>query len=122
MNAEELRTKTKDFAIDIIRYVKTLPDTYEERIISGQLFRAATSVASNYRAACRSRSKQEFFSKLSIVVEEADESIFWLEILIESGIADNVNSHKLLNRSQELIRIFSSARKTVSNQLSKPKF
>ncbi len=117
MNSEELRSKTKGFAIDIIKFIKSLPASNVEKIIAGQLLRSGTSMASNYRAACRSRSGREFFFKLSIVVEETDETMFWLEILIESGIADNAQTHGLLNRSSEFIKIFSSARKTLGNKM-----
>ncbi|MES2762003.1 MAG: four helix bundle protein [Bacteroidota bacterium] len=77
--AEEFKTKTKKFAIDIIIFCKSLPKSDEGFIIKKQLIRSATSVAANYRAVCRARSDAEFFSKLSIVVEEADESVFWMK-------------------------------------------
>jgi four helix bundle protein len=117
MNSHELRLKTKEFAIDTIQFVKTLSGSFEKEIIARQLLRCGTSMASNYRAACRGRSKKEFYSKLSIVVEETDETMFWLEVLIESDIADNMHSRALLKRAEEFIRIFSSARKTVASQL-----
>jgi four helix bundle protein len=119
MNSDELRSKTKDFAIDTIRFIKTLSRSFEEEIIARQLLKSGTSMASNYRATCRSRSKVEFYSKQSIVVVETDETMFWLEILTGSGIADNNTSQDLLKRSTEIIKIFSSARKTVGIQLSK---
>ena len=121
MTSGELRSMTKGFAIETIKFVKTLPVSFVEKIIAGQLLRSSTSMAANYRAACRGRSKKEFFSKISIVVEETDETMFWLEILIESDIANNSKSKELLSRSTELIKIFSSARKTISNQLSDDK-
>ena len=117
MDSIELRSKTKNFAIEIIHFIKTLSNSYEKHIIAKQLFRSSTSLAANYRAACRSRSKAEFFSKLSIVVEETDETMFWLEVLIESRISKNSVTQDLLNRATELIKIFSSARKTISNQI-----
>ncbi len=121
MDSIELRSKTKKFAIEVIFFMKSLSNTYEKNIIAKQLFRSSTSLAANYRAACRSRSKAEFFSKLSIVVEETDETMFWLEVLIESGISENSITKDLLNRATELVKIFSSARKTVSNQISDSK-
>ena len=121
MTSGELRSMTQGFAIDTIKFIKTLPDSFVEKIIAGQLLRSGTSMAANYRAACRGRSKKEFFSKISIVVEETDETMFWLEILIESEIANNSKAKKLLDRSTEFIKIFSSARKTISNQLSNDK-
>ena len=79
--------------------------------------RAVTSVAANYRAANRSRSKQEFFAKLCIVVEECDESLFWLELLTESGITSVEKSDPLSKEAQELLRIFSASRKTIKKSM-----
>lgn len=83
---EAFKRRTKLLSLRIIKLFQALPKTDEARIIGKQLLRAATSVAANYRAACRSRSEAEFFSKISIVVEEADETLFWLEILNEAKI------------------------------------
>ena len=94
-----------------------LSNNYMEMTIAKQLLRSTTSMAANYRAACRSRSKSEFFAKLSIVVEETDEAMFWLELLIESKITDSAIAKNLLERATEFIKIFSKARKTVSMQL-----
>ena len=79
--AERMKQRTKQFAIDIIKMYKEMPVSDDARILGRQLIKAATSVASNYRAVCRARSDREFFAKLSIVVEEADESIFWMELI-----------------------------------------
>lgn len=76
-----LKARTKKFVLDAIRFYQTLPKTEEGRVIGRQFIRSASSVGANYRAACRSRSKAEFYSKLSIVVEEADETAFWIEVL-----------------------------------------
>src|SRR6201995_597286 len=84
--AEQFRNRTKKFVVDNIRFCRTLPKTDEARIIGKQLLRSSSSVGSNYRAACRARSQAEFHSKISIVVEEADESVFWMEILLEAEI------------------------------------
>lgn len=81
-----MQLRTKQFALRIIKLFQALPKTDEARIIGKQLLRSATSIAANYRSTCRSRSGKEFFSKLSIVIEEADESMFWLELLGESQI------------------------------------
>jgi four helix bundle protein len=86
MDTSLLLKRTKNFALDNIRFFKSLPKTDEARIIGKQLLRSSTSVASNYRAACRSRSRQEFYAKICIVVEESDETLFWLELLADSGI------------------------------------
>jgi four helix bundle protein len=83
MNAEDLKKRTKQFALRVLKLVAALPNNVQGRAVGGQLVRAGTSVASNYRAACRGRSKAEFVAKLGIVVEEADESAFWLELIIK---------------------------------------
>ena len=82
---ELLRARTKQFAIRIAKLFKRLPKTEEARIIGKQVLRAGTSVAANYRAACRARSHAEFISKMGTVVEEADETVFWLELLVDVG-------------------------------------
>lgn len=117
MDTIDLRSKTKLFTIDIIRFLKSFPNDYIEETIAKQLLRSSSSLAANYRAACRSRSKPEFFSKLSIVVEETDETMFWLEVLIEADISNNEKTRKLLQKATEFIKIFAKARKTVNNQL-----
>lgn len=88
---EALKNRTKTFALNTISLFQSLPKTEEARIIGRQLLRSSTSVAANYRATCRARSEAEFFSKISIVVEESDESLFWLEILQDSKII-SINS------------------------------
>lgn len=84
MKEDDLKNRTKKFALRILKLIDALPNTVAGRTVAGQLARSGTSVASNYRAACRGRSKAEFIAKLGIVEEEADESGFWLEIIIES--------------------------------------
>ena len=118
MDSEELKNRTKRFAIEIIHFLQTLPKSDEIKIIKGQLVRAATSVAANYPAACRSRSKNEFYSKICIVVEESDESLFWLEVLEESKLADGEKLQLLKNEAQELVQIFSSTRKTLKENMN----
>ena len=94
MTPDELRERTKRFANRIIRLYVALPKTSEAQVIGKQLLRSGTSVGANYRAACRGRSKNEFVSKLGIVVEEADETIYWLELLLDNKLV----SEKRLNR------------------------
>ena len=106
---EQLRARTKEFAIRIVRLFKSLPKNDEARIIGKQLLRSATSVAANYRAVCRSRSKAEFISKMSVVVEEADETAFWLELLIETSIIPEVRLRDLLTEANELLAIFAAS-------------
>ncbi len=84
--AEELRTRTKRYALRTIKLCRSLPAAPEAWVIAKQLLRSGTSVGANYRAACRARSHAEFFAKLCIVVEEADETLYWFELLIESGM------------------------------------
>jgi four helix bundle protein len=109
--AEVLRKRTKKFVIDNIKFFRALPKTEEAKIIGRQLLRSSSSVGSNYRAACRARSKAEFHSKLSIVVEEADESIFWMEVLIEAEIVNKEALHYLLTEGNEILKIVSASRK-----------
>ena len=84
MNPAEMRLRTKQFAIRIVHLFRALPKTEEGRVVGRQLLRSGTSVAANYRAVCRARSKREFISKIGVVVEEADESAFWLELNLKS--------------------------------------
>ena len=84
--AELLKNRTKQFALRVIRMIRSLPTGPEPRIIAHQLLRSGMSVAANYRAVCRARSRPEFLSKMSIVIEEADESAFWLELLVDAGV------------------------------------
>ncbi|SHN04409.1 four helix bundle protein [Cyclobacterium lianum] len=107
---EAFKNRTKLFALAVIQLFQNLPKTEEARIIGKQLLRSATSVAANYRAACRARSDAEFFSKISIVVEEADESIFWLELLQESGIYNSESVDLLLKEAEELVKITNTIR------------
>ena len=112
--AELFKVRTKKFVVDNINLFRVLPKTEEARIIGRQLLRSSSSVGANYRAACRARSKAEFHSKLSIVVEEADESVFWMEILIESQIVTKEQIQDLMKEGNEILKVVTSARKTVS--------
>src|SRR5437868_9945064 len=85
MNETELKNRTKQFALRVLKLVAALPKTTEGRVLGAQLARSATSVGANYRAACRGRSKAEFIAKLGIVEEEADESAYWMELIIDGG-------------------------------------
>ena len=114
--ATQFKNRTKKFAVEIISYYRTLPKTEESRIVGKQLLRSATSVAANYRAVCRARSKAEFFSKLSITVEEADESLLWLEIISESQISSDIETKTLMKEAEEILAVLSKARKTTSEK------
>jgi len=114
--AEKLKHQTKLFAIGIIKMYRTLPKTTEAQIISRQLLRSSTSLAANYRAACRARSKAEFTAKKCIVVEETDENVFWIELLVETNVI-SLKSIKGLNAEiNELLAIFSTARRTAKGK------
>ncbi|MEO6498656.1 MAG: four helix bundle protein, partial [Mucilaginibacter sp.] len=100
--AEHFRYRTKKFVVDNIKLFRTLPKTEEAKIIGRQLLRSSSSVGSNYRAVCRARSQAEFHSKLSIVVEEADESVFWMEIMVEADIIAQPAINPLMKEANEI--------------------
>jgi four helix bundle protein len=119
MDAEILSKRTTQFAIQIIHFYNKLPVSDVSKIIGKQLLRAGTSVAANYRAARRARSDDEFFSKISIVIEECDEAHFWLELICEAQILTDTKDIDLMkSEALELIKIFSTTRKTLKNRLS----
>ncbi len=107
---EQFKKRTKDFSLRIIRLFQALPKTTEAQIIGKQLLRSATSVAANYRATCRARSDAEFFSKISIVVEEADECLFWIELLQEAEIVPKERMEDLENESLQILKITNTIR------------
>ncbi|MFI5112594.1 MAG: four helix bundle protein [Terriglobales bacterium] len=109
---EQLRDRTKAFANRIIRLFRALPSKPEAQVIGRQLLRAGTSVGANYRAACRRRSRPDFNSKLGVVVEEADETIYWLELLGENGIMPKRRLEGLLKEAHELTAIFTASLET----------
>ena len=109
---ERFKDRTKQFAIDIIQFCQGLRSNQTTQIISRQLIRSATSTGANYRAACRARSRAEFYSKISIVVEEIDESLYWLELIRDLHIpADQDRLVKLVTESTEILKIAVTARK-----------
>ena len=116
MNPEELKQRTKQFAHRCVKLALALPNTPLGNHIRGQLIRCSTSVAANYRAACLAQSKAHFAAKLSVVAEEADESAFWLEFIIEEDLLEEHRVAPLLNEANELTRIFVSGRKTAKNR------
>jgi four helix bundle protein len=109
---EELRIRTKRFALRIIRLFRHLPRATKAQVLGKQLLRSGTSVGANYRAAVRARSKAEFVAKMGIVVEEADEIVFWIERLIESGIVKSDLLADLLSEANELLAIFAASQRT----------
>ncbi len=115
MNEEDLKNRTKTFALRTLKLINALPNTPAGRAVAGQLARAATSVAANYRAAYRGHSKAEFIAKLGVVVEEADESEFWLEIIIESEMLKPALVEPLKKEASEIVAIMVSSRKSAAN-------
>jgi len=116
MNSDDLKKRTKEFAIRIIKLVSALPKNSFGSIIGKQLLRAATSVGANYRAACRAKSTPDFIYKMNIVEEEADESAYWLELIIETGILGKKNVNLLLKEADELTAIFTASGKTAKSK------
>ncbi|HEU4718156.1 MAG TPA: four helix bundle protein [Bacteroidia bacterium] len=112
MTKEQLKNRTKQFSIDVIRFVRDLPQGREADVIGKQLLKSATSVAANYHAACRGKSKADFINKINIVEEEADESLFWLEIITETKMLLNDQNPMLLKEAGELTAIFTATGKT----------
>jgi len=116
MDRKELIKRTKDFAHRCVKLAMALPETVLGRHIRGQIIRCSTSVAANYRATCLSQSKPSFTAKLSIVLEEADETAFWLEFIIDEKLLKKNLVEPLLREAEELTKIFAASRKTVSTE------
>ena len=108
----DLKARTKQSALRVMKMVDTLPRTIQGRTIAKQIIRSATSVAANYRAACRARSRAEFIAKIGVVEEEADESCFWLELIIDSGLLTEERIRPLLREAGELVAIMAASRKS----------
>ncbi|MBA2433647.1 MAG: four helix bundle protein [Chthoniobacterales bacterium] len=109
MNAEELKERTKQFALRVMHLVDALPKSTKARAIANQIIRSGTSVAANYRAACRARSRAEFVSKVGVVEEESDETALWLELIIADQILPNKKVQPLLTEANELVAIMASS-------------
>ncbi len=107
-----IKTRTKQFALRVLKMYRALPRTEEAKIIGRQVLRSGTSVGANYRAVCRAKSKKEFISKLGIVVEEADETVFWFELLVEGGIVSQSKLGALLAEGNELLAMFAASVRT----------
>jgi four helix bundle protein len=118
MTQDDLKGRTKQFALRIIKLVRALPKSVDGRAIGSQLIRSGTSVAANYRAACRGRSRAEFAAKIGIVVEEADESLLWLELIVESGLQSLKRCDSLLVEAGELVAIMVATHKSVTGSVS----
>lgn len=112
MKKDDLKNRTRQFALSNIRLVETFPRSRSGDVIGKQLIRSATSVGANYRAVCRARSKADFIAKMGIVIEEADESLYWLELAEEAGLVAPEIAAPLKQESHELVAIFVASCKT----------
>jgi four helix bundle protein len=121
MKADDLKKRTKQFALRVLKLVAALPNNVQGRAIANQLVRAGTAVAANYRAACRGRSKAEFIAKLGTVEEEADERAFWMELIIEGELLKAQQVEPLLTEAIELRKIMASSRISASTSLKQSK-
>jgi four helix bundle protein len=117
--AEVLKARTADFALAVIRFCAALPPTPGVRRIADQLFDAGTSVGANYRATCRARSKKEFIAKIGLVIEEADESEYWLMLLKRAGLANGAEVDRLFDEAGQLVAVFTRSQKTAISNLEK---
>ena len=109
MNSDALKDRTKEFALRIIKLVGALPKTTSGRAIGNQLVRSGTSVGANYRAACRARSPAEFVARIGTVEEEADETVFWLELIVDGKLLPEPRIRSLLDEANEIIAIMASS-------------
>jgi four helix bundle protein len=112
MNPEEMKARTRAFALRIIQLAESLPETSTAKVIRNQLLRCGSSVGANYRAACRARSKPDFAAKMGIVEEEADETVYWIELLIDADIVQLTRVKDLLKEADEIIAITVSSIKS----------
>jgi four helix bundle protein len=113
---EQLRNRTKDFAIRIVRLFRSLPPAKEAQVIGNQLLRCGTSIGANYRAACQARFRAEFIAKIGIVAEEADETVFWIELLSDIGVVKKERLGSLCKEAHELTAIFAASRQTAKRR------
>jgi len=121
MNKEELRDRTRKFGLRSMKLVRKLPKDVPGKVLAHQFMRSLVSVGANYRSACRARSKAEFASKMGIVLEEADESAHWLDMIIEDGMLPSRLVKPLYIEADELCAIFFSAIDTMREQAKNPK-
>ena len=115
MTKEELKQRTKLFALSIIKLAENLPQNKAGNIIGNQIIRSGTSVAANYRSACKARSSADFVSKITVVEEECDETLLWLELISESGMINKEKLKPLIKEANELTAIFTASGKTAKN-------
>jgi four helix bundle protein len=120
MTPQELKNRTKAFALRIIKLVSAMPYSRAGEVVGKQLLRSATSVGANYRSACRAQSRADFAAKMAVVAEEADESLYWLEIVVESGLVKPERLGELLKEANEIVSIVTASRKTARGRLERP--
>lgn len=119
MTPEDLKKRTKAFALRCVKLADALPRTRSGNIVASQLIRSSTSVGANYRATCRARSDADFVSKLGITLEEADESVYWMEIIVEGKMQSEARVAALLKEGNELVSIFVASLNTAQKRLRK---
>ena len=120
MRAEDLKDRTKSFALRVVKLATSLPRNRVGEVLARQMIRSATSVAANYRAACLARSRPEFVSKIGIVQEEADETMFWIELTADAGLIKPKLLESLLRENKELLAIIIASRKTAKGKQEPP--
>ena len=121
MNSTEFQDKTKRLGLHVIRFVEILPQNYTSRVIVNQILRCALSVGANYRAVCRAKSDKDFINKMKIVEEECDETIYWLEIIEESGLAKIEVVTPLKREAKEILAMIVASINTMSKNLKSKK-
>lgn len=121
MDDVDLKQRTKAFALRVLKLVSALPSGQPGWTIAGQLADSGTSVASNYRAACRARARAEFIAKIGVVEEEADESCFWLELVMETGLLPDTHVKPLWREANEITSIMAASRKTAKRNDAAPR-
>ena len=117
MTPDELKKRTKQFGLRCIKAVEALPSTRTADVLGRQLLRSGTSVGANYRAACRGRSKPDFISKIGIAIEEADESLYWLEMIVEAGLLSEKKLAGLMKEADEIVAILTASSQTAQRNL-----
>jgi four helix bundle protein len=118
VDADELKRRTKQFGLRIIKLIEALPSSKAANVMGNQLLRSGTSVGANYRAACRARSKPDLISKASISIEEADESLYWMEMLVEAEIMPKEKIVALMKEADEIVAILTASVKTARHSLN----
>jgi four helix bundle protein len=121
LTPEQLKARTKRFALEAIALVGALPRTLAAEIIARQIVRSGTSTGANYRAACRARSRAEFIAKIGVAEEEADETLYWLELLLETHLVESRAVERLITEAGELVAILSAGRKTARKAVKEAK-